>query len=95
LSLILTRFDERIETRITAQKIFGKETSGGSWVRKAGERNPKLRNCFLWRQNAKLKRIIRICLVLFASISIAYFTYDEIILLHKSSTTRESVLVEM
>jgi len=43
----------------------------------------------------KLKRTIRISLLLFVSISIAYFAYDEINLLHKSSTTRESVLVEM
>ncbi|WP_103134593.1 nitrophenyl compound nitroreductase subunit ArsF family protein [Mesotoga sp. B105.6.4] len=43
----------------------------------------------------KLKRTIRISLLLFVSISIAYFAYDEIDLLHKSSKTRESVLKEI
>ena len=42
-----------------------------------------------------LKRIIRICLVLFVSISIAYFAYDEINLMQESSKTRENVLGEI
>ncbi|MBN2253386.1 MAG: hypothetical protein JW701_06780, partial [Kosmotogaceae bacterium] len=43
----------------------------------------------------KLKRTVRICLLVFVSISIAYFAYDEINLLHKSSATGKSVLVQI